>query len=127
MLKQTHDYDELLENLTADNILSECRIAVLTSDKKKTSNNGIVYADCRIVKEDFAWICPYDFLITVYEPNVKSMSEEQMKILFEHELMHCGVTYTPSGDIKCYIRPHDVQDFRVILEEHGVDWAIKNG
>ena len=93
-------------------------IAWLSSDKAKMNNGKKVFAECAKVTEKFDWCCPYDFTITVYEPNVIELNEEQMKILLEHELMHIGV-----DENRLYIVPHDAEEFTEIIRKYGIDWS----
>ena len=47
------------------------------------------------------------------------LDEEQKRILMWHELKHCGV----DGKGNTYVIPHDIEDFKEIIEKHGMDWA----
>jgi len=127
MIELTHDYDELVEELKPEvnELLVECRIAVLVSDKEKKSKDRLVHADCRKVDAQYQWCCPYDFMITLYKNNIRAFSPEQMRILLKHELMHAGVEVTADGELKFSIKPYDIEDFREILEQYGVDWDRK--
>ena len=57
-------------------------------------------------------------MITVFEPNCVGMTEKQMEILIYHELLHIKI----DEDGNHSVRPHDLEDFRVIIDEYGVDW-----
>jgi hypothetical protein len=56
--------------------------------------------------------------VTVYDPCVSILTENQFKILLYHELKHIGTT--TEGDLK--INDHDVKDFYIILKKYGIDW-----
>ena len=100
------------------------RIAYLISDKEKVTNRRRIFADCRKVNEQYAWCCKYDFMITVYGPNVLDFDEQQMEILVRHELMHIGID--PEGtEANFYVVPHDVEEFDAIIEKFGLHWASK--
>jgi len=103
-----------------------CSIAYLGSSKKKSGKGRLTYAECHKIPDKYKWMSEnaYDFMITVYEKNCAGMSEEQMEILIWHELMHIDVTELEDGSVAYGIKDHDVQDFRAILELHGVDWAL---
>lgn len=101
--------------------LLNVRIAWLGSDKEKCASGKVVYAECAKVSAQYDWCCPYDFIITVYEPNAGRFDEEQLKILLEHELMHIGI----DGERK-FIVPHDVEEFRKIIDKYGMDWSISD-
>ncbi len=49
-------------------------------------------------------------------------TKEQIKVLLLHELMHIGVDITEKGNLKKYLVPHSIQDFRYILEKYGLNW-----
>ena len=98
--------------------LLNVKIAWLSSDRAKMNNGKTVFAECAKVTEKYDWCCPYDFTITVYEPNVQNFTEEQMKILLEHELMHVGV-----DDGRFYVVPHDAEEFIEIIRKYGIDWS----
>lgn len=100
---------------------NKVKIGWLKADKEKKSKSRHVHADCRKVPEDWSWCCPYDFLITVYAPNVQHMDVDQMHTLLWHELKHVGVETGPE-EPRLYIRPHDMEDFRDIIEQKGLDW-----
>lgn len=46
------------------------------------------------------------------------MDKEQLEILMWHELKHCGI-----DDEKPYIVPHDLEDFKEIVDIYGPYWA----
>lgn len=105
---------------------SKAKIAFLESDEeKKKGKSKTVYADCNLVSKKYSWCCHYNFFIVVYAPNVIELNEEQIEILLLHELMHCGVGI--DGDEPSYhIVPHDVEDFKKIIEKYGIDWGDAN-
>lgn len=113
ILRKEPDFLELL--------VAEAKIAFLISDKEMTKNRKIVYADCRKVAEQYRWCCDYDFMITVYEPNVFNFTTQQLRILLEHELRHCGVD-NEGNETTFYLIPHDVEEFYPIIEKYGIDW-----
>ena len=83
------------------------------------SKNGekIVFADCRRVQEVFKAYLPYDFIITFYSRNTAFLDDNQQKILMLHELRHITL-----GEKGLKLRPHDIEDFKEILEKYGLDW-----
>lgn len=104
---------------------SDVRIAYLSSQKEKTKNHRVIFADCFKVEDKYSWCCKYDFFIVVYEPNIVDFTEEQVTILIRHELHHVGIEYTDTG-LKYYVVPHDVEEFWEIIREHGLDWSEVN-
>lgn len=109
--------DELID-LRSSNATFVC----LTSQHKKTSQGGYVYAQCEKVADKYKWAIPADYTITIFEPNVEDFSDEQKYILMYHELMHIDIGMTDSGDEIYRIKPHDLMDFKNIIDRYGVDW-----
>lgn len=93
------------------------RIAYVFCDRKKKSNGNVVFADCAKVSDKNKVLCGYDFCITFYYDSLM-LTEEKKEILMEHELMHIGV-----DDAGFFIVPHDLSDFKEIVEKYGVDWV----
>lgn len=100
---------------------SDVRIVFLASDKEKKTNRKRVLADCAKVGERYEWCCPYDFMITVYEPNCIALGRKQMEILIAHELMHVGID-VEGIQPSYYVVPHDVEEFDRIIERFGLHW-----
>lgn len=107
--------------------LEGVRIAFLASDQEKKSNGRVIFGECRKVSTQYAWCCPYDFMITVYEPNTAEygFDDDLFKILLWHELLHCGVEDTDAGQ-KFFIVPHDIEDFDKIIDAVGTHWQRAN-
>ena len=101
---------------------SEVTIIYLSSEHEKKENGKIVGAQCEKIPQKYKWAIPCDFTITVFEPNVERFTEEQMQILLFHELLHVGIDR--DGNEETYrIIPHDVEDFKEILERYGIGWS----
>lgn len=100
---------------------SQVSIAYLGSEHKKVENSKIIHAQCEKVQEKYKWGIPSDFTITVFEPNVRGFSDEQMKILIFHELLHIHIEYK-DGEEKYSVNPHDLEDFRYIIDRFGSHW-----
>lgn len=96
---------------------SDVTIICLSSDCEKKSNKKIVFGQCEKIADKYKWGIPCDFTITIFEPNVVGFTEEQLKILIFHELLHVGI----DGD-KYFINPHDLEDFKIIIDNYGVNW-----
>ena len=94
------------------------RIVFLESDKEKKSKGRTVYGECEKVPDKYQWAIPADFTVTFYAENVSGFSEKQKRILMEHELRHVG-----EKDGRFFVNPHDIEDFEVILKNHGLDWS----
>ena len=101
---------------------SSVSVGYLVSDKERMSRGREVYGECEKVPDKYRWAVPYDFTITVYEPNACRFTDDQKRILMLHELLHIGVE-RDGNEERYYIRPHDVEDFEAILEEYGMGWS----
>lgn len=127
-------YSEIASELinTEDVLLnirnSQATIVYLSSEHKKKSGNKLVFGQCEKVADKYKWGIPCDFTITVFEPNVEGFSEEQIKILLFHELLHVGIEFNVDGSETYSVRPHDLEDFKLIIDKFGTDWSkVENG
>lgn len=105
---------------------SQVSIAYLSSDLKKKDNGRIVHAQCELVSDKYKWGIPADFMITVFDPNVLGFTDEQMKILLFHELLHVHIDYK-DGEEKYSTNPHDLEDFKYIIDRFGTNWSRVTG
>lgn len=101
--------------------LCNVRIDYLTSTKTKTSHGMAVYGECIKLKEWMQIYIPHDFIIVIYEALAGNLPREIQKRLLHHELLHIGVS-EKDGELIYKTEPHDVQDFRAIINEYGLDW-----
>ena len=108
-----YEHMELLKDIPV-------RIAFQYSDKEKKSKNKSIFAECDKVNEKYSLFCPYDFLITFYEPNTAFLSDKAFELLMYHELRHIGI-----NEKGFYIIPHSVEDFKDIIKKYGIDWIDK--
>lgn len=115
------------EDVLADIANSQATIIYLSSEHKKTSNGKIIHAECEKVSEKYKWGIPCDFTITVFEPNVEGMTDEQLRILILHELLHVGIVFNSDGTESYNIKPHDLEDFKLIIDRYGTDWSKVDG
>ena len=102
---------------------SEVAICYLASDAEKRSHGRVRLGDCERVPARWRWAVPFDFAITVYEPNVVRLDEERLRRLLLHELLHVGIERLEDGRERYSVVPHDVEDFRHMIEAYGLDWA----
>ena len=127
--QENGQYRELAEALIATEPLldgvrrSSVRIAYLSSDYAKTSKRRPVYAECEKVPDRFRWSVPYDFAVTVFEPNCEHLDGDQMAVLMLHELLHVGVERDGNEETS-HVVPHDVEDFKAIIDRHGLEWSL---
>lgn len=101
----------------------EIKIGYVKSYDAKANKGRTILADCRKVKAIYQCFIPYDFLITVYEPNVIGLTANQMKALMWHELKHIGINDQTLA-LTYRIVPHDIEDFYSIVERLGVKWDM---
>lgn len=93
-------------------------IICLSSDsEKKNGRDKLVFGQCEKISDKYKWSVPCDFTITIFEPNIIGFTEEQLRILIFHELLHVGI----DGDA-LYCRKHDYEDFECIIRRYGIDW-----
>ena len=127
--KINEQYKKIAENLIATEPElayirnSSARIAYLESGfAKKKGKDIIVNGQCEKVQTKNQWAINYDFTITLFLPNIKEFTEDQIRILLFHELLHVGIEYEDDGSEKYYIRPHDLEDFMLIIDKYGTSW-----
>ena len=125
-----HHYAEIAKELIEkESLLSDIRqadvtIIYLSSDKEKKSKGRQVFGECEKINPKYKWAIPCDYTITVYEPNVITFTEAQLRILLFHELLHIKIDLGEDGTEKYGINPHDIEDFREIIDRYGLDWAL---
>ena len=126
--RESTEYAQIGENLIRDTdslkwmLTLQTRVGYVESSRQKKIDNKLVFGECIKVEELQQVFCPYDFLIVIYAPNVRHMTEEQKRILLHHELLHCGFNTTKKG-ISYKVNAHDFEDFREIIFNHGLEWA----
>ena len=124
------NYKAIAEHLieTEPNLLyikdSRVRIAYLESDQsKKADKDKLVLGECEKVAAKNRWAIDYDFTITLFKNNLIGLSEEQIEIVLFHELLHVGIEPGMDGDEIYSVRKHDLEDFKIIIDKYGTDWA----
>lgn len=102
---------------------SSVQITYLESNQpKKADKDKVVLGECEKVADKNRWAITSDFTITLYEPNLYGLSEEQIKIVLFHELLHIGIQWGDNGECY-YVRKHDLEDFKVIIDKYGTNWS----
>ena len=102
---------------------SAATIIYLSSDYKKTSKDKLVFGQCEKIQDKYKWGIPADFTITLFEPNVEEFTDDQLRTLIHHELLHVGIEFKPDGTEAYSIIDHDLEDFKEIINKYGTDWA----
>lgn len=103
---------------------SDVIITYLSSSQKKMSCGQPVLGQCEKIADKYKWGIPCDFTVTIFEPNIIMLDDDQIRALIHHELLHVGIDTDEDEREKYFIRPHDMVDFRLILEKYGVDWNL---
>lgn len=112
-----------MEDALVDIANSQATIIYLSSEHKKITSGKKILGQCEKVADKYKWGIPCDFTITVFEPNVEGMTEEQLRMLIFHELLHVGIEYNADGTETYSVKPHDLEDFKLIIDRFGTDWS----
>lgn len=103
---------------------SRVRIAYLESDQsKKADKDKLVLGECEKVAAKNRWAIDYDFTITLFKNNLIGLTEIQVEHVMFHELLHVGIELGSDGDEIYNVRKHDLEDFKIIIDKYGTDWA----
>lgn len=102
---------------------ADITIIYLESEHEKKENGKLVCGQCEKIPDKYKWAIPCDFTITVFAPNVERFTDEQMRILIFHELLHIKADID-GNETKYSVKPHDVEDFRYIIDRYGMDWNL---
>lgn len=113
------------EEELADIKASGVTIVYLSSEHapKKDGGDKVIKGRCEKVADKFKWGIPADYMITVFEPNCEGMTEEQIRILLFHELLHIDIDMDDSGNEQYKLKGHDLEDFKYIIDRFGTDWS----
>lgn len=123
------DYAEIATNLinTEPSLRSifdsSAKIVFLSSDSAKTNKGKLVFGQCEKVADKYKWGISADFMVTVFEPNVQKFTDDQIRTLLHHELLHVGIDKKADGSESYSIVDHDIEDFKLILDKYGTDWS----
>lgn len=101
---------------------SQATIAYLSSTAKKTDGGRLVMGQCERVAEKYKWGIPAEFTITLFEPNIAGKSPEAIRRIILHELLHVGIEFNEDGTETYSINPHDIEDFKILIDRWGTDW-----
>ena len=122
LAEQIIDKEESLQMIK----YGHARIVYLESDlEKKDGKDMAVLGQCEKVAARHKWAINYDFMITVFKPNTIGMSEDQLKILLFHELLHVGIERNDEGGEVYSVKKHDFTEFREIVDRFGANWSEK--
>lgn len=102
---------------------SHATIIYLGSDNEKKSKGKAVLGECERISDKYKWGIPADFTITVFEKNIAGFSDDQLRILLFHELLHVGIEFLDDGSERYSVKPHDYEDFKEITDRYGTEWG----
>lgn len=102
--------------------VAQPKICVLDCMLVKKSEGRLVFADIRAVPDQYKVLCDMDYIITVYTRNTFLLTDEQFKILLEHELRHIDIRNTKKGIVMGTVG-HDFEDFYAIVDRYGMEWS----
>lgn len=128
MVEMSEMYSQLAEEVFQEHSdlqwirQSGISVGYCESDREKKSAGALVLGECFLVREPWSAYCPHDFVIVIYAPNVVDLKESQLKILLYHELLHIDMD-EKNGEPRYRIRPHDVEEFREVINTYGLDWS----
>lgn len=102
---------------------SQATIIYLSSDYAKTDKGKLVLGQCERIQDKYKWGIPADFTITLFEPNIEGKSLEAIRRIIFHELLHVGIEFKDDSTESYSIRPHDIEDFKLLIDRWGTDWS----
>ena len=105
---------------------SQVKVVYLVSTQAKKTGNKVVHGECEKIPAKYRWAIPADFSITLFAPNNEHMSESQLEILLFHELLHIGIEAADDGTENYSCIPHDLEDFKTIIDKYGTEWSLKH-
>ena len=120
--------EEVFKDLREHPILIE----FLESDKPAPKSGRVVLGKCIKMQDKVKSLLEAatglyyripGFFIVIYKERIQHFTEEQLKILIMHELMHIEVKENDDGTVKHSIRKHNVEEFDYIIQRFGLDWA----
>lgn len=97
---------------------SDIQLICLSSTHTPKKGGKLVLGQCEKISEKYKWGIPCDFTITIFDKNIEGFTEEQLRILILHELLHIGIE-----DGRLFVKGHDLEDFKAIIDEFGTSWA----
>lgn len=103
---------------------SRVKITYLESDQcRKAGKDKLVLGECEKVQAKNKWAITCDFTITLFKNNLIGLSEEQIKMVIFHELLHVGIEQGAEGEELYSVTPHDLEDFKIIIDRFGTEWS----
>lgn len=100
--------------------VSRARISYLMVSPQIGKN---VHGKCIKCNSELTYYADVDYIIEISKLTWDLLDEKARYLLVYHELLHIHIAYDEQkDDYKFLIRKHDIEDFREIVDRHGVDW-----
>ena len=78
---------------------------------------------CMKTGRELKFFSDNDYLVEMSGELWDNLDEKTRYNLMHHELMHIKPSYNEkTGDWTYKTRPHDVEDFSILIKKHGIDW-----
>lgn len=100
--------------------LSAARIAYLFADRGSKKLGKVLVGKAAKASDLIAHFGQVDFVIIINRETWDALTLRQRDALVDHELCHCRMTKTKTGETRWWIRSHDVEEFAEIIERHGL-------
>lgn len=114
-------------------VLDDVRIEYVFRSETKKSRGREVWGEAKKISGLNAYLSQEDgpseaasgdvdyFVIEISEPVWAILDAGQRKALVDHELCHCTTEFDEaSGDLVLKMRPHDVEEFKAVVDRHGI-------
>jgi hypothetical protein len=98
---------------------SEARIVAVMNEDGMSKRDKIILGKAQKATALLKKLTDYDFALLLNEPAWKKLSEEQQTALLDHELSHMAAEQDKNDEWKFFIRSHDLEEFRAVVERHG--------
>ncbi len=120
-MKQSQEIQNLIKQMAEENDIDTgsakiCGLMVYPNINKTTAGR------CIRAGKELKFFSDYDYLIEISAEYWDNLTEQSRKILVLHELMHIDIRYTKQGKEIFGTKPHDVEDFAILLEKYGLHW-----
>lgn len=119
--------EEIIEARPELHFIKDCslRIAYREANQAKKKCDNLIFGECEKVTDKNKMYMAYDFIITIYEPNIKDWDTNRVKVLLWHELLHIGAENTDDG-ASTWTIPHDFEEFFPIYNAFGIGWQLRD-
>ena len=97
--------------------LIDARVRFVFQDVASYKDGWVVFATTSKVPPAYKVHLDFDFLIKIAFDQWAQMTADQREALIDHELCHCRCSL---DDGALSIRNHDIEEFAVIIERHGL-------